>query len=98
MGDFILDGKIITADEELSWRDVGEDLVALNTTSGEYFTFNAIGRIVWLSIAEGKSIEDVIDEIASEYSSVDKKTILSDIKLFTSELIDKGLLKASPCK
>jgi len=98
MGKFIIDGKIITADEELSWRDVGKDLVALNTTSGEYFTFNAIGRTVWLSIAEGKSINCVIDQISLEYNTIEKEAILSDIKFFTSELMKKGLLKSSPCE
>jgi hypothetical protein len=67
MDGFIFNNQELTINEELSWRDVGNDLVTLNTSSGEYFTFNPIGRIIWLSIAEGNAMEQLVENIALEY-------------------------------
>ncbi|MCK5849658.1 MAG: PqqD family protein, partial [Kiritimatiellae bacterium] len=63
MGDFVYNGDVIKPSEDLSWRDVGGELVALNTTSGQYYSFNSVGREVWLAIAEGLVLEDLIDRI-----------------------------------
>jgi hypothetical protein len=93
MDKFILDNKVFEINDALSWRDVGEDLVALNTTSGEYFTFSNTGRIVWLSIAEGATLDRLTEKITSEYN-VDENQALSDIKSFINELKESGLIQA----
>lgn len=58
---------IFKSTDEVTWRDVNGELVVLKLTSGEYFSFNAIGRLTWMNLSEGKSIADAIDTIAAEY-------------------------------
>lgn len=47
---------IFKSTDEVTWRDVNGELVVLKLTSGEYFSFNAIGRLTWMNLSEGKSI------------------------------------------
>ena len=85
----------LSINEELSWRDVGNDLVTLNTSSGEYFTFNPIGRTIWLSIAEGKAMDQLVENIALEYE-VEKTKVQADIEIFIDKLIEGGLIVSLP--
>ena len=77
--------------EEVTWRDVNGELVVLKLTSGEYFSFNAIGRLTWMSLSEGKSISDVVDAIAAEYD-VTREQAESDVHTFVDGLLSNDLL------
>jgi hypothetical protein len=78
--------------ENYSWRDLNNELVILNLDSGEYFTFNDIGRVIWLSINDGKDVEGISKIIIEEYS-VSRDEALSDIHMFISGLVSEGLLE-----
>ena len=95
MDGFLYNKQELSINEELSWRDVGNDLVTLNTSSGEYFTFNSIGRIIWLSIAEGKAMDQLVENIALEYD-VEKAKVQADVEIFIDKLIESGLIVSSP--
>jgi len=94
MENILFNNDTFTIDPNLSWRDVGEDLVALNTSSGEYFTFNKTGRIIWLAIAEGDTLDELTQKIVTEYN-VDQKKTLSDVTKFLTMLIEGGLIESS---
>ena len=77
--------------DEVTWRDVNGELVVLRLTSGEYYSFNSVGRLTWMSISEGKSIGEVVDTIASEYD-VTLEQAESDVHSFVDGLLTNDLL------
>ena len=77
--------------DEVTWRDVNGELVVLKLTSGEYYSFNSVGRLTWMNISEGKSISEVIDAIASEYD-VTREQAESDVHSFVEGLLTNDLL------
>jgi hypothetical protein len=77
--------------DEVTWRDVNGELVVLRLTSGEYYSFNSVGRLTWMNISEGKSIAEVIDTIALEYD-VAYEQAESDVRSFVEGLLTNNLL------
>ncbi len=77
--------------DNYSWRDVKGELIVLNLDSGEYFTFNEIGRTLWLALSEGKDIKEAVDTILKEYDTKEDE-VLADIKSYLQGLLDEGLL------
>jgi len=77
--------------DEVTWRDVNGELVVLRLTSGEYYSFNSIGRLTWMNITEGKSIAEVVDAIAAEYE-VSHEQAESDVHSFVEGLLTNDLL------
>ena len=87
----ILSKDIFKTTDEVTWRDVNGELVVLRLTSGEYYSFNSIGRLTWMNITEGKSIAEVVDAIAAEYE-VSHEQAESDVHSFVEGLLTNDLL------
>lgn len=84
----------LTINQDLSWRDVNDELVALNSVTGEYHVFNAVGRLIWLAVAQGKIEEEIIAEITNEFDvSVEEATI--DMQNYFEDMTDRKLFKKS---
>lgn len=92
MANFVLKGEVIAPSENLSWRDVKGELVALNTASGEYYSFNEVGREVWLAIAAGTQFEELVDRIVAEYDVRDRETAMRDVEKFVLDLKSSKLV------
>ena len=80
--------------DDVTWRDINGEIVALNLKSGEYYTFNEIGRSIWLAVTEGKSPDEIEETITHEYD-VERDTVASDVNEFINGLIQKGVLERS---
>ncbi len=87
----ILEASIYKAPDNYSWRDVNNELVVLNLQSGEYFTFNDVGRLIWLSVNDGKNVEDITKLVTEQYAATRDKAE-ADVKAFISNLLSEGLL------
>ena len=79
------------APDNYSWRDVNNELVVLNLQSGEYFTFNNVGRLIWLSVNDGKTVDEIIRSVVEQYATTEEKAV-ADVKAFISNLLSEGLL------
>ncbi len=77
--------------DNYSWRDVKGELIVLDLDSGEYFTFNEIGRTLWLALSEGKDIQETVKAILKDYDTKEEE-VLGDIKTYLQGLVDEGLL------
>ena len=81
--------------EEVSWRDIKGELIVLQLSSGEYFSFNEIGRLAWISLAEHKSIGQVIEAVLAEYD-VSLAQAEADVVAFVQGLLGNKLLIQQP--
>lgn len=80
---------------EVSWRDIKGELIVLQLSSGEYFSFNEIGRLVWISLAENKSVGQVIEAVLNEYD-VSLAQAEADVVTFVQGLLGNKLLIQQP--
>ena len=77
--------------DDVTWRDVSGEMVVLKLSSGEYYTFNEQGRITWLALSEGKSMEQAVRMIVDEYD-VSSDKAREDLEAFVVGLMEQELL------
>ena len=75
----------------VSWREVDGEIIALQHTSSEYLSTNGTGALLWKSLAEGASREDLIGLIVDEFG-IDKGRATADTDAFLGALAEQGLL------
>jgi len=78
--------------EDVTWRDIDGEMVVLNIKTGEYFSFNQVGREIWLAASEGKSFGGVIAQVVSCYD-IDEAKARADVEKFLSGLMEHGILR-----
>jgi hypothetical protein len=88
-----LDAKITIPPQVMS-RLVGEETVILDLESGIYFGLDGVGKRIWESLSDGKTLAETVAVIASEYD-VDEARARSDLIKFATELLERGLLRAA---
>jgi len=83
----------ISVNESVVYAELGDELVLLNVETGVYFGLDGIGTRIWTLLAEGLSIEGIIDRLLAEYD-VQAEQLRSDARAFLNTLIAKGLVRA----
>ena len=73
-------------------RLVDDETVLLDLKSGIYFGLDGVGKRIWESIAEGRSLAETAAVIAAEFD-VDESTAEADLVRFAGELVERGLLE-----
>ena len=74
-------------------RLVGDETVLLDLASGMYFGLDGVGKRIWESVADGKSLGETAAIIASEFK-VDEAQAHADLIEFARDLVERGLLEA----
>jgi hypothetical protein len=72
-------------------RLVGEETVLLNLESGIYFGLDGVGKFIWDSVSDGKSLAETVDSIVAEYK-IGEDQATTDVVDFTATLVERGLL------
>lgn len=63
----------------ISWKKLQDKVVAVNLTTGTYYTMNAVASDIWKLLAEGRSTAEIADALAADYEA-DAATILADVE------------------
>jgi hypothetical protein len=74
-------------------RLVGDETVLLDLASGVYFGLDGVGKRIWESVADGKSLVQTVEVIVAEYK-VDEMQAQADVLAFASDLVERGLFVA----
>ena len=74
-------------------RLVDDETVLLDLESGMYFGLDGVGQLIWQSVSEGKTLGEIAGVISAEYE-VEEAQALADLLEFTSDLVERGLLRA----
>ena len=88
--DMDLETKLSVPPQVMS-RLVGDETVLLDLASGIYFGLDGVGKCIWESVAEGKSLAQAVVVITSEFE-VDDAQAQADVLEFANTLIERGLL------
>jgi coenzyme PQQ synthesis protein D (PqqD) len=71
----------------------GEE-VLLNPSRGIYHLVNETGRAVLNRLEEGKTLEEVVDELSTTWEQP-QSTVQADAQLFVDALLERGLLESA---
>ncbi len=90
MSDISLQTRFRKSDE-VAVRDLDDEAVLVNLTSGVYFGLNPVGTRMWHLIGEQRDLEGVIVALCNEFDAP-AATIEADLLGLVAQLVDRGLL------
>lgn len=76
-------------------RDMGDETVILDLSSGTYFSLNPVGARCWELLRQGLTLGQACETLQSEYE-VEPERLVSDLTRLTTELVERSLLKVRP--
>jgi hypothetical protein len=79
--------------ERLSWREIDDEVVALDVDTATYLSANASGRLLWRALASGATREELVSCLVDEFE-VDAERAGADVDAFIGELSQRGLLES----
>lgn len=77
--------------EHVQARPIHDEIMILDANQDRYLGLNGTGAIVWEILADGKSLDAAIDEIASQYE-IPRETAASDVTKLVHELLELNLI------
>lgn len=78
--------------ERLTWRELDDEIIALDLDRSSYFTANPAAAVIMKRLAEGRaSAEELVDLLLEEFE-VSREVAVADVEAFLSELERDGLL------
>jgi hypothetical protein len=89
-----LDAHIQPSGQVLS-REVGDEVVLMSLATDAYFGLDGTGKRIWQLLAEGHSVGDTIESLATEYT-VQNERVEEDVLALLTELVSVGLVEVIP--
>jgi hypothetical protein len=82
-------------DEELEWRMLEGEIVALDSSGEKYLAVNRTGAVLWQALEQGATREELLVLLHEEFD-VDEQTAERDLEAFLAELESRNLLVRGP--
>jgi orotate phosphoribosyltransferase-like protein len=79
-------------EEGLSWREIDDEVVALDVETATYLSANASGRLLWRSLSAGATRGELVSCLVDEFE-IDTERAAADVDAFIGELSQRGLLE-----
>jgi hypothetical protein len=77
--------------ESVDWRQVEDEIVALDRGTSEYLAINPTGSKLWHLLVEGATGADLERHLTNEYA-IEPERAQADIVAFLKMLAERGLL------
>lgn len=81
-------------DDDLKWRELEGEVVALDLQQSEYFGVNRTGSVLWKAIAGGATHGELVDLLVERYR-LDDAEAARHVDEFAADLRRRGLLEHS---
>ncbi|HVM13169.1 MAG TPA: PqqD family protein [Egibacteraceae bacterium] len=78
----------------LEWRQVDDEVVALDLETARYLATNRTGALLWDELAAGATREALIDRLMDRWD-LDEARAAADVDAFLAMLTDRGLLEST---
>ena len=79
-------------DDAVRWREIDREVVAVDLESSMYLSTNESGVRLWRRLAEGATIEQLVDELVSAFG-IEPERAIADVRSFLDELEARNLLE-----
>lgn len=80
--------------DKVVWRQVGDEVMVLDTGSSQYLSVNPTGTYLWPMLIEGCPRPQLVQALVDKFD-IDEQTASSDVEKFLSSLQDLGLLEGA---
>lgn len=81
----------VTLAQNLSERNLGDEIVVVKAGSDEIHTFRETGMEIWKMLAEGKNTVEIISALMKDYG-VEEEVLVDDLKIFLEDCRSKKLI------
>jgi len=78
--------------EEVAAKVIDGEAIIINLTTGMYFSLDGVGALVWESLTEGRSVEQVVGEVTRRYV-VGREQAGPDVTRLAAEFVSEGLMR-----
>jgi len=72
--------------------EIGDELALLEPATGQYFTLNQTGAVVWQLLSEPRSTDDIVQAVADNFD-ISTADCTSDINELIAQLSNAGLIR-----
>jgi hypothetical protein len=79
--------------QDVAWREIEGDIVVLDLTGAAYYSVSASGVVLWPSLVEGCTLDQLTDRLVERFS-IDRQVAERDVRAFIETLSGEGLLEA----
>jgi hypothetical protein len=80
--------------EELEWREIEGEVVALDLRNTTYFGLNRTGAVLWDALQQGATRSELVSRVAERFA-IDEATAGPDVDAFLADLENRGLLEGA---
>ena len=77
--------------DDVEWRDVGDEILALDVNTATYVSVNASGAVLWEAVAKGATKEELVQRLVDHFG-IDAEQAGTDVDAFLAGLAERGLL------
>jgi len=81
--------------EDVIFRELENEAVLLDLSSGRYYGLNLVGTRVWTLLSGGTTIDAIVETLAAEFDA-DAARIAEDVGELLADLTARGLVVALP--
>jgi len=78
--------------DRIEWRQIDEELVALDAATSEYLAINRTGTALWPGLVEGATREQLVERLTASFD-VTTEQAAHDVDEFVGKLAQQGLLE-----
>jgi hypothetical protein len=87
-----MSGKLRLRNQAVEWREIEDEVVAVDTRKAIYMAINHTGAVLWPALAEGAEREELIERLVQAYD-VDRGAAEADVDAFVTVLNEHDLLE-----
>jgi hypothetical protein len=77
--------------DELVWREIDDELVAIDVASSAYLSANPAGALLWQMLAAGTTRAELIDRLVEQFG-ISSEQASADVDAFLRSLEARRLL------
>lgn len=82
----------VRVSEHVEWRAIEDEVVVLDLRTELYLSFNASGAVLWCSLAEGATNDELVQRLITGFE-VEEEEARADVSAFVDELVERGLVE-----
>jgi hypothetical protein len=84
---------VIVRNPRVEYRKLAEGgAVLLNLDTAAYHGLNRTGSVIWETVGEGKTLGDVVPEVASFFEDA-PPSLMNEVTAFIQDLLERDLLR-----
>jgi hypothetical protein len=91
MSDPTPEGSLVLRTENIDWRLVDGEVVALDLSAKTYFATNASGALLWSRLHAGAARGELVELLCTRYG-LRTEMAERDVDAFLDHLVERGLL------